>query len=67
MEGVSLLEILIWEGVSLLYGYTIKECGLRIYCIYAITIEINYGTINYFLIVCRSIFNVGNKTDFVLY
>ena len=35
MEGVSLLEIL--------YGYTIKECGLKNYRICPIRIEIIYG------------------------
>ena len=33
MEGISLLEILIW----------IKECGLKIYSICPIRIEIIYG------------------------
>jgi hypothetical protein len=36
MEGVSLLEILI-------YGYTIKECGLNIYRKCPIRIEITKG------------------------
>ena len=36
MEGVSLLEILIYE-------YTIKESGLNIYRICPIRIEIIYG------------------------
>jgi hypothetical protein len=50
MKGVSLLgilEILIWESVSLLEILIwIKECGLKIYRICPIRIEIIYGRVS---------------------
>ena len=47
MEGISLLEILIWESVSLLEILIwIKECGLKIYRICPIRIEIIYGRVS---------------------